>query len=472
MENKDYYLAIDLGASSGRAALASVEDGRIQNRIIHRFKKYQHALQGHYHWDIITIFAEIKKAIKMADDICGGQLVSVGIDSWGVDYGYLDGSGALIGNPYHYRDTRTEGMYSRIFQKIAKEEIYALTGIQFMDLNTIAQLYADRVYRPWVFDAAEVFLMIPDLLNYLLTGQKRLEVTNLSTTQLFNPQDMALAAQILESLDIPASMFPEINNPGVRLGTLDPGLIEELNLKNAGLQVVSVASHDTASAIAAIPTEDSRSVYIINGTWSLLGLELESPMINQEVMRKNFTNEVGVEGSVRFLKNITGLWLLEESKKQWEKDAGELSYEDLIYEAEEAEPGLFKIDPEDSSFARHGSIPTKIKEYCYKTGQRVPETRGQIVRGIYESLACSYSEKIKDLECITDGTIERIHMAGGGAKSSLFCRIVEEKCDREVVIGPIEATVYGNILAQLKAAGTIESIRGARKELVQQEKRF
>lgn len=467
MKKKKFYLAIDLGGSGGRASIASINNGKIEHKIIHRFKDYQQLLNGHRHWDIIKIFAEIKKSIKLADNICGENLVSIGIDSWGVDYCYIDKSGALISNPYSYRDNRTNEIYDKIFEIISKEEIYSMTGVQFMKFNTIGQIYSDKLIRPWIFDIAEYFLMIPDLLNYFLTGCINLEKTNLSTTQLYDPEIMDLAKPILKRLEIPKSIFPEIIEPGIKIAKLNKEITEELGLDNNEIEVVSVASHDTASAIAAIPIRDQNSVYIINGTWSLLGLELNKPMINQKAMSKNFTNEVGVEGSIRFLKNITGLWLLEKCKDHWEKEQQEeLSYEELDNKASKAEPDLFIIDPDDKSFNKPNNIPKKIKNYCKKTGQKVPENKGQIIRCIYESLANSYAKKINDLEELVDKKINKIHMAGGGARSKVFCKIVEEKCQRKVKIGPIEATVYGNILAQLKSSGEINSIREARIKLI------
>lgn len=455
-------LACDLGASSGRAILGSFDGKKLDLEVLHKFNNGGTYLNDDFHWDTLKQFNEIKKGIKKAVKKTANGLDSVGIDTWGVDYGLLDKNGTLMSVPFHYRDDRTDGMMEEVFTKLSREEIYRETGIQFMELNTIFQLYAELKNRPWILDNAEDLLFTPDLLNYFLTGKKFNEHTIASTSQLFNPVSNNWSDKIFKKLNLPQSIMKKIIRPGEKIGEILEKVKKECGIEG-DLPVIAVGSHDTASAVAAAPLKDKNSAYLSSGTWSLLGMELEKPVINEQSLKANFTNELGVENTVRFLKNITGLWLIQECKRIWDRDGLNLSYSDITEAAEAAEPFKYSLDPDHHSFVNPDNMPEAIKNYCRETGQEIPEEPGEMARGIYESLAINYRDVIEKLENLTDRKIETLHMVGGGIQAEILCQYTANISKKRVVTGPIEATAIGNILTQLMALGEIDNLSQGRE---------
>lgn len=455
-------LACDLGASNGRTLLARFDGNKLKLDVIHNFINGGERFNGNFYWDILALFSEIKQGIKKAVKVTDADIHSMGIDTWGVDYGLLDKNGKLMSLPYHYRDSRTDGIPKEVFKKIVKKEIYQETGIQFMQINTMFQLYAELKERPWILNNAKALLFMPDLLNYLLTGEKYNEHTIASTSQLFNSVKNTWSETIFKSLGIPVDIMQGLIYPGNKIGDLIPEIKKECDLNN-DLPVMAVGSHDTASAVAATPLEDENSVYLSSGTWSLLGMELTEPVINESSLSENFTNELGVENRVRFLKNITGLWLIQECKRIWQREGKDLSYSEISEAAVQAAPFKYRLDPDDTIFMKPENMPEAIKEYCRKTNQAVPETIGEIARGIYESLAFSYDRVIKRIEKLVDRKIKNIHMVGGGIQAELLCQYTADISKRRVLAGPVEATATGNVLAQLIGLGEIKNLKEGRE---------
>jgi rhamnulokinase len=455
-------LAIDIGNSHGRVMIGKFDGTRIQLEEVHTFLNGGERVNNNFYWDILRLFAEIKTGIKKAVQSTDNKITSIGIDTWGLDYGLLDRQKNLIGFPYNYRDNRTRNLYNKIFKIISKKEIYRQTGIQFMEINTLVQLYADLCYRPWIMENAQYFLMIPDLLNFFLSGEIYNEYTNASTTQLFNPVEDKWARQVMAKLGIPSDLFGKIIYPGTYYGDLKTDLKDECGLKG-NLQVISVGSHDTASAIAAAPLKNENDIFISSGTWSLVGMELNHPIITDQAREDNFTNELGVERKIRFLKNLTGLWLVQECKRSWVSKGLNIDYDQIYNAAEKAASGKFIINPDDSCFLNPLDMPTEIRNYCQKTGQSVPAEPGEMARGIYESLAFSYNKIIKKLESLTGNNAEKICIVGGGAKIKLLSKLTATISGKDVIVGPIEATIMGNCLTQLLAAKEINSLEEGRK---------
>lgn len=463
-------LALDLGASNGKAILGNFTGDKIQLQEVYRFTNEGVDIHEELYWDILNLYTEVKKGICLAENMCE-NLTSIGIDSWGVDYGFLDKKGKLLGNSYHYRDNRTDKAYKDIFKKMKKDEIYKETGIQFIQINTLVQLFSEKKVRPWIFNEADCFLMIPDLINYFLTGQKYNECTNASTTQLFNPIDEKWSNKVLETIGIPKRWFNEIIYPGEIYGVINNKNAKQMNLSKK-YPVYSVASHDTASAVAAIPfSNKSKSAFISNGTWSLLGMELDEPMINRRALESNFTNECGANNTICFLRNIDGLWIIEQCKKSWEKMGLDLNYQDILNSASKAEADLFEIDTNNRRFFNPIDMVEEIKGYCKETNQQIPKNYGQIARGVYESLAKNYFKKIKSLEEIIGTKINTIHMVGGGAKAKLLCELTAKYSGCKVIVGPVEATALGNIIVQLIAQNEIKDIKEGR-ELIKRSVEF
>lgn len=454
-------LACDLGASSGRALLGSFNGEKLELEVLHKFSNGGTYLNNDFHWDTLKQFNEIKKGIKKAVKKTSNQLDSIGIDTWGVDYGLLDKNGTLMSIPYHYRDQRTEGMMEEVFKIIPKKKIYQETGIQFMKLNTIFQLFAESKRRPWILKNAEDLLFAPDLLNYFLTGKKFNEYTMASTSQLYNPISDKWSAEIFDRLQLPKSIMNKIIRPSEKIGDILDKVKAECGIEGK-LPVIAVGSHDTASAVAAAPLTGQNSAYLSSGTWSLLGMELDKPIITEESLAANFTNELGVDNKVRFLKNITGLWLIQECKRIWDRKGMNLSYSDITEAAEAAEPFKYSLDPDHHDFVNPDNMPEAIKNYCKETGQPVPEEPGEMARGIYESLAQNYKEVIEKLEKLTSKKIETLNMVGGGIQAEILCQYTANISKRRVVTGPIEATAIGNILTQLMALGEIKNLEEAR----------
>ncbi|MBQ3498941.1 MAG: rhamnulokinase [Clostridia bacterium] len=458
-------LAIDFGASSGRAIIGSFDGKKITLEEIHRFSNDPVSVNGTTYWDVLRLFHEIKQGLIKAKGY--GEISSIGIDTWGVDFGLIDKYGQLLENPIHYRDLRTKGMIEEADKAIPLRELYNMTGIQFMELNTVFQLLSLAKNRPHILERADKLLFMPDLFGYMLTGKKTTEYSIATTSQLVDINTKSWSSEIFGKLGIPQNIMCDIVKSGTVLGELSDCVCEECGLDK--IKVISVCGHDTQSAITAVPCPDKQFAFISSGTWSLFGTELANPIVNDKAFEINVTNEGGYGESTGFLKNIIGLWLIQESRRQFARDGKQYSYADLEREALAAKPFACFIDPDAPEFVPHGNIPERIREYCRKTNQYVPETVGEIMRCIYESLAMKYRETFEKLCECTERDYEVIHVIGGGTKDTLLCQLTANACDRDVVAGPIEATVLGNIAVQLLASGDIKSIAEARQIIADSE---
>ena len=453
-------LAIDLGASSGRGIVGSFDGKKIELKENHRFTNDPVMVNGRFTWDIIRIFHEIKNSIRNTH-LDGDNVKTIGIDTWGVDYGFIDRHGRMIGNPTHYRDVRTDGICDYVNKLVSLDKIYGSTGIQSLNFNTIYQLAAEKRDNPEIFGIAEKLLFIPDLLGYFLTGKAKTEYTIASTGAVLNAESRKYAFDLLDSLGVPQSIFTEIVEPGYNLGKLLPDVKEEVGGVDA--DIVKVASHDTASAVLAVPAKSDDFVYISSGTWSLMGMELKAPLINEKTRALNYTNEGGVDGTIRFLKNIMGLWILQESRRQWKREGKEYSFSELAILAKEAKPLQSIIDPDDQLFATQGNMPRRIAEYCQKTGQHVPQSVGETVRCILDSLALRYRYTVNDLSVLSGKNVKAINIVGGGTQDKLLCQITADACGVPVCAGPVEATAIGNIMTQLMSLGEVKDLKEARE---------
>lgn len=452
-------LAFDFGASSGRAIIGCFDGDKITLEEVHRFSNDPVSVGGTVYWDVLRLFYEIKQGIIKAK-IAGG-FDSIGIDTWGVDFGLIDSEGKLMENPVHYRDARTAGLVDEAFKTMPKEKLYGITGIQFMELNTLFQLISLKKYRPWMLERADKMLFMPDLFGYMLTGKMCAEYSIASTSQLIDLDKRTWSKEILDAFGIKESVFAPLVQPGTVLGELSKEICEECGVDP--VPVISVCGHDTQSAITSVPCEDGDFAFLSSGTWSLFGTELDKPIVNETSMNINITNEGGFDGSTGFLKNIIGLWLIQESRRQWKREGKEYSYADLEKLALAAEPFKCFIDPDAPEFVPHGNIPERVREFCRKTGQYVPETVGEIMRCIYESLAMKYRLTFEKLRECTERDYPVIHVIGGGTKDGLLCQMTANSCDRTVKAGPIEATVMGNVAVQLMSNGSVKNIGQARK---------
>lgn len=452
-------LAFDFGASSGRAIIGCFDGDKITLEEVHRFSNDPVSVGGTVYWDVLRLFYEIKQGIIKAK-IAGG-FDSIGIDTWGVDFGLIDSEGKLMENPVHYRDARTVGLVDEAFKAMPKEKLYGITGIQFMELNTLFQLISLKKYRPWMLERADKMLFMPDLFGYMLTGKMCAEYSIASTSQLIDLDKRTWSKEILDAFGIKESVFAPLVQPGTVLGELSKEICEECGVDP--VPVISVCGHDTQSAITSVPCEDGDFAFLSSGTWSLFGTELDKPIVNETSMNINITNEGGFDGSTGFLKNIIGLWLIQESRRQWKREGKEYSYADLEKLALAAEPFKCFIDPDAPEFVPHGNIPERVREFCRKTGQYVPETVGEIMRCIYESLAMKYRLTFEKLRECTERDYPVIHVIGGGTKDGLLCQMTANSCDRTVKAGPIEATVMGNVAVQLMSDGSVKNIGQARK---------
>ena len=468
MAHTSDYLALDLGAESGRGMLGRFDGETLSLEEVHRFPNGPVRMLDTLHWDIPRLFDEMKTALKKAANTAGTNLDGVGIDTWGVDFGLVGRGDTLLGNPVHYRDARTEGMIESAFKKISREQIYEITGLQFLSINTIYQLLAMRIRKSPLLDVAETMLMMPDLFAWLLTGRHAGERTDSSTTQLLDPRTGLWSTEICSALDLPHAILPQLIEPGTEIGPLRASVVEELGLKRS-LTLIAPGTHDTASAVAAVPTKSiSQSgaapdwCFLSSGTWSLLGVEVPTPIINAETSKYNFTNEGGVAGTTRLLKNIMGLWLVQECRRTWQRAGIEWSYEELVARAGAARPFACFVDPDDPSFFPPGNMPARIAAFCSRTGQKIPENEGAFVRCAMESLALKYRWTIERIEAILGSTIRSIHVVGGGSRNALLCQFTADACSRPVYGGPIEATAAGNVLLQAMARGKLGSLADAR----------
>jgi rhamnulokinase len=452
---KNFYLAFDLGAESGRTILGRLEDGRILTRELTRFPNGPVQVLGHLHWNIYSLFEEIKKGMRAGLAAAGVQPASLAVDTWGVDFGLISPDGSVIGLPYAYRDSRTQGVMDEFFERVPRNEVYERTGIQFLPFNTLYQLFAAMRQSPGSMEQASALLFMPDLFSYLLTGEKASEFTIASTSQLLDPRTRNWDGKLLTALGIPPRLLQNIVLPATRLGVLSPWVSRETGLGET--PVIATASHDTAAAIAAVPASAEDWAYISSGTWSLMGVEVSSPLINPAALSANFTNEGGIAGSIRFLKNIAGLWLLQQCRKEWasEKD---LDYDELTRLAKEASPFGAFIDPDCPDFLNPPSMTEAIRSYCRRTGQKPPQSFGETGRCILESLALKYRWTLEELRRLSGKSISRIHIIGGGSRNETLCQFAAEATNLPVLSGPAEATAVGNIMVQALAMGQVGSI--------------
>ena len=468
VSEKKSVLAFDFGGGSGRAILGTLEDGKIKMEEVHRFSNDSVMLNGTMYWDTLRHFFEIKKGIVKAKH--KADFESIGIDTWGVDFGLLNEHGELMESAIHYRDDRTLGMQDAVFQAIPKDRVYELTGIQFENFNTIFQLYSLVQKRPWLLEQADKLLLTPDLFNYFLTGEKKAEYTMVTTTQLMDAKTKQWSDEILDALHIPKKILPEIVQSGTVVGTLTPEICEELNVHPA--KVVAITSHDTQSAAVSVPTQEKDFIFISCGTWSLFGTELDEAVISPESFACNISNEGGYNNKTTLLKNIIGLWLIQESKRQWEREGKEYSYGELEQMALSVEPFQSFIDPDAPEFVAAGNIPRRIREFCKRTGQKVPETDAEVVRCINQSLALKYRYALEQIESLTKKHYETIYMIGGGIQSKLLCQMAAGASGRKVVAGPVEATALGNLAVQFMAMGEIKDVAEARTIIANSEKTY
>ena len=452
-------LAFDFGASSGRAMLASLQDGAITLQEIHRFSNDPVAVRGTLYWDVLRLFHEIKTGIAKAVQL--GGFDSIGIDTWGVDFGLLDRAGRLLENPVHYRDLRTDGIPPLLFEQIPRREVYGISGIQFMRINTLYQLASLSRQRPELLERADQLLFLPDLFAYFLTGERRCEVTVASTSNLLDARAKTVSPRLLDAAGVPERLFAPMIQPGEQYGVLSPELCEELGCPP--VPVTAVCTHDTASAVVSVPASGTDFAYISSGTWSLFGTELPVPVLTPEAEAFNFTNETGFGGTTRFLKNIMGLWVIQESRRQWLREGAQCGYDTLEREALEAEPFRCYIDIDAPEFETPGNLPRRIRAFCERTGQPVPQTRGEVMRCIYQSLAMKYRRTFHILRRLTGREFSHLHVIGGGIKDTLLCRMTAEACGVPVLAGPAEATAMGNAAVQLIALGELDGLSGARE---------
>jgi rhamnulokinase len=454
------YLACDLGAESGRVMLGTLTDGKLALEEIHRFPNGAIAINGSLRWDVLRLFDELKNGLRKAAQR-NLNVRSLSTDSWGVDYVLLRDSEPMLTAPYQYRDARTDNGLEQAFARVSRDEIFRETGIQFMTINTLYQLLADRQQRPEILDFSDRFLLIGDYLNYLFSGAAVAEESLASTTQLYNPHTRQWSASLLKKLDLPERIFPRLVASGTRLGPLQPALEQETGLKN--VEVVATCSHDTGAAIAAVPADGKDWAYLSSGTWSLLGIESPTPVINEKTSHYNFTNEAGFGGTTRLLKNIVGLWILQECRRSWMQEHQEYSYDDLTRLAAEAAPLQSLIHPSDPRFGKPGSMPKKIADYCRETGQTAPASVGATARCILESLALLYRQTLEEIESLSGRSIRVLHIVGGGSKNRLLNQFSANATGRKVLAGPVEATAIGNVLVQAIAMGQLDDLAALRQ---------
>lgn len=449
---KHTFLAIDLGATSGRSVLLTLTDGKIKMRELTRFPNDILELHNKCYWNVYSIFQSIKDALTLCAEK-NIPIESVGVDTWGVDFGYIAGDGTLLGLPRAYRDPYTNGLPKEYFKRIPREEVYKVTGIQIMDFNSLFQLFAACREQFAPLKSAERILFMPDLISYMLTGEKVCEYTDASTSQIINPVTRKFERNLLEAAGISPSLLTDLIMPGTQVGILTESVSTETGVGQ--LPVIAVAGHDTASAIVAVPATSPYFAYLSSGTWSLMGIEVEHPIINEESYRMNFTNEGGIEGTTRFLKNITGMWLLEQCRKEWEHQGKTYTYSQLVEMAQTGAPFISLLNPDDPQFANPRSMTKAIAFYCEQTTQPVPQTHAQFIRCIFESLALRYREVLDMLNNMAPFSIKQLHVIGGGSRNRLLNQFTANAIGIPVIAGPSEATAIGNGLVQAKAAGLV-----------------
>ncbi len=453
------YLAVDLGASSGRLVAGLFDGQRVRLEELHRFPNGPVPVAGTLRWDVLRLWSEILDGLAKAGQSFGGSAVSIGVDTWGVDYVLLTKTGEMLGQPYHYRDPRTNGVMDHCFTRVPRQEIFAATGLQFMPINTLYQLVAMQAENPQLMAQAHRFLMMPDLFHWLLSGAQVVEFTNATTSQCLDATSRDWATGMLAKFGLPTEIFPQVVAPGTGLGKLRPEVAERCRLPR--LEVVAPATHDTGAAVAAIPTDmtgKANWAYISSGTWSLMGLELPHPVLSARALALNVTNEGGIDGTYRLLKNIMGLWLVQECRRSFEHSGHNVSFAELAHAAAEAKPFRSLIDPDAPEFLAPADMPTAIRNWCQAHGEPLPGTEGEFMRCVLESLALKYRVVLTWLEELGGSAVDVIHIVGGGTQNELLNQFTANACGRPVITGPVEATALGNVLVQARTSGAIGSL--------------
>lgn len=456
------FAAVDLGAESGRVVVGIFDGARLRLEEAHRFPNVRVTAAHTLYWDVLRLWHDIQDGLRKASSAHGSDLAGIGVDTWGVDFGLLDANDDLIGNPVHYRDTRTEGMMERAFEVVPREEIFARTGLQFMAFNTLYQLLALKTQNSPHLEIAQTMLLVPDLLNFWLTGNKAAEYSIASTTQMLDARARVWDEELLKRFDLPTRLLPDIIAPGTTLGSLREEVAARTGL-DASTPVIVPGCHDTASAIASVPAEGDDWAYLSSGTWSLMGIELDEPLIDERVSALNFTNEGGVGGKIRFLKNIAGLWLVQECRRSWTQAGQEYSYAELTTRAAKAIPFKAIVEPDDARFVAPVSMPNALADCAAQSGQSAPQTEGEFVRCCLESLALKYRWTLEKLEMLSGAKLEKLHIVGGGTQNTLLSQLTADAIGRPVIAGPVEATAAGNVLAQLMARGEVSTLADARR---------
>jgi rhamnulokinase len=459
--SKKYFLGFDLGASSGRAILGTLSEGKLELTEIHRFVNQMQCINGHYFWNIFSLFSELKTGLKKCVREFGIQPESIGIDTWGVDFVHLNKEGMILSLPFAYRDSRTNTSMEDLFQVVPREEVYAETGIQFMQFNSLFQLFSMVKDHSSLLEITDSILFMPDALNYLFSGVKKSEFTIASTSQMIVPGTCEWNYRLIEKAGIPSDIFQEIILPGTVIGSITEDIARETG-SNA-LPVISVAAHDTGSAIVSVPCARENFVYLSSGTWSIMGIESLHPIISPKTLELNFTNEGGVEGTTRFLKNIMGMWLIQETQRIWEERGTKYTWTDMVELARLSEPFQFLINPDDPMFLNPRDMTQAVRDFCYQTAQGSPKTHGETIRCIYDSLALKYRFTFEQIGELTNQTFDVIHIIGGGANNQFLNQLTADATGMRVVAGPTEATAIGNIMVQAKALGYVNSLSEIRQ---------
>jgi sugar (pentulose or hexulose) kinase len=455
------YIAVDLGAESGRVMLGRIADGRLTLEQVHRFSNGPVQEQGTLRWDFSRLLTEIKTGIGMAAKAADGKVGGIGVDTWGVDFGLLGLDGQLLEAPYHYRDSRTNGMMDKAFAIMPKRRVYENTGIQFMQLNSLYQVLAMRLANSNVLAKTDRLLFMADLISYFLCGKAFGEYTLASTSQMMDMKTGRWSKPIFDELGLPMKIMPRITMPGAIVANLTDRVAKEIGCGK--IPVIAVGSHDTASAVLGVPASGDKWAYLSSGTWSLMGVELPTAIVNDKTFQYEFTNEGGVEHTIRLLKNIMGLWLVQECKRQWQREGQDLSYGELTQMAAKAKPFFGYVNCDNSDFLAPGDMPSRINKCLSDTGQQATQDKGQMVRLVLESLALKYRSVLNAIEDVTGSTVEVLHLVGGGIQNELLCQFTTDATGRKVITGPIEATASGNILMQAKATGQLKNIDEARQ---------
>jgi rhamnulokinase len=462
MNSKKVYLAVDLGAESGRVLAGEFDGHQLVLNVVHSFPNGPVNLNGSIHWNTVGLYEQILTGLSKAQNEYGDSLISLGVDSWGLDYGHLDAKGNLLGLPYHYRDSRTALMLEKINSMVPKDEAYARTGIQPLFINTLFQLMAETESNQSCLSQSDRLLFTPDLINFWLTGEKGNEITMASTSQMLNQQTRDWDKEFLDKLGIPTNMLGELWEPGHRVGNVMGGAKEKTGCKN--LSVFTVGSHDTASAVAGVPAVGGKDfTYLSSGTWSLMGVEQSNPLCDSESAALGFTNEFGIRQDIRYLKNISGLWIVQECRRYWQSQGDDFDYGQLTSMAKEATAFRAVLDVDDSIFSTIGRMPDKISDYCEQTGQSSPQSKNEKIRTALEGLALKYREVLENLRRKTGKSLTQLHIVGGGTQNELLNQMTADSIGCEVIAGPIEATGVGNVVVQMIASGELGSLEDARQ---------